>query len=110
MAALESWQQRSGSGWGPVFVGIDRWERLCGRMSGRTVARIVKEYVEMVGLDPAEYSGHSLRAGWTTDMLALSVPEPVVMAHTLHRDRSMLRVYYRPDGFLDGDLTARAGL
>jgi site-specific recombinase XerD len=30
------------------------------------VAKIIKQYAERAGLDPAEFSGHSLRAGFVT--------------------------------------------
>jgi site-specific recombinase XerD len=35
-------------------------------MSTRAVADVVKDYAERAGLDPADFGGHSLRAGFVT--------------------------------------------
>jgi len=110
VAALAAWQAACGKRSGAVWRGLDRWGHMRGRMSDRGIGLVVQRYGGLVARDGDVFSAHSLRAGWATDMLALGVPEPVVMGHMRHRDKSMLRVYYRPEGFLRGGLVGRAGL
>jgi len=108
--ALWRWRQVQQTGTGPIFVAQRGYQWNLQPVHPSFVSRVVKQYVTLLGEDAGAYSAHSLRAGWATDMLALGIPEPVVMSHLRHRDKSMLRVYYRPDGFPTGGLTARAGL
>jgi hypothetical protein len=53
---------------GPLFIGkggrIGRH-----RLSDKSVAEIIKRYAAATGLDPAIFSGHSLRAGFVTSAL-----------------------------------------
>jgi hypothetical protein len=52
---------------GAVFRGINNRGRLASeRLDRNSVARIVKRAARRVGLDPATYAGHSLRAGFCT--------------------------------------------
>lgn len=51
----------------PVFPPINRHGTLAtAPMSGRAIAELVKRYAVRAGLDPALFSGHSLRAGFAT--------------------------------------------
>ncbi|MEU1981362.1 site-specific integrase [Nocardia sp. NPDC019395] len=51
----------------PLFPAINRHGGLGDTaLSGRAVAEIVKRYAARAGLDPALFSGHSLRAGFAT--------------------------------------------
>ena len=68
VAALDAWIARSGITEGAVFRLVDRHGRIrMGRLSGEAVALVVRERLESAGIDPAGYSGHSLRAGLATD-------------------------------------------
>ena len=44
------------------------------RLSDRSVANIIKRRIEMIGLDPGNYSGHSLRAGFATSASIAGFP------------------------------------
>jgi integrase len=56
---------------GPVFRPIAKGERLQeARLTDRSVAKIVKAHAARVGLDPAGFSGHSLRSGFLTSAAA----------------------------------------
>lgn len=106
--ALWQWQEWVGRVAGPVFVGMCGNSWSTARASTSWVYRTVRRYAEAMGWSGC--SPHSLRAGWATDMLTLGVAPEVVQAHLRHRDRSQLRVYYRPDDLLDGALLEKAGL
>lgn len=68
-------------------------------MSDRGISNIVKTYVIKCGLDPALYSGHSLRAGLATSAAMLGVPSYKIRAQTGHKTDAMLSRYIR-----DGDM------
>mgnify|MGYP001577973947 CR=1 FL=1 len=63
----------------------------------RTVRNLVKAAVKRAGLDPTNYSGHSLRAGFVTEMRRRGYSDPAIIAQTGHRDGRMLGVYDRPE-------------
>jgi len=108
--ALWHWRRIVRRTRGPVFVAQRGYGWNAAAIHPSWVNLTVKRYVALLGEPASAYSAHSLRAGWATDMLALGASEPVVARHLRHRDKSMLRVYYRPDGFAPGHLTERAGL
>jgi len=51
---------------GFAFRALDRHGHLKTQLSDKAVALIVKRYAAAVGLDPAQYAGHSLRSGFAT--------------------------------------------
>jgi integrase len=96
--ALADWCTRSGIVGGPVFRGLTRAGEVRGSaLHPGEVSRIVKRAVEAIGIDPAGFSGHSLRAGFVTTARAEGVPDHLVMAQTGHTDPRSLAVYTRPE-------------
>ncbi|MCY4555409.1 MAG: site-specific integrase [Chloroflexi bacterium] len=87
----------------PVFQTLRRGGRLTGRALSRSdVPRLVKRYVCSIGLDPAEYSGHSLRAGFVTSAAAHHARLDKIMEVTRHRSAGMVLRYIRQaDAFED---------
>lgn len=60
---------------GPVFQGINRHGQRSGTpLTGHGIALIVKERVQAIGLNPAQYSGFSLRAGLVASAVAAGIP------------------------------------
>jgi len=59
------------------------------------VARVVKKLAERVGLDPARYAGHSLRAGHATSAAIAGTSERSIMNQTGHRSVQMVRRHIR---------------
>ena len=71
------------------------------------VARIVKRYAEAVGLDPSEYSGHSLRAGFVTSAAVHRARLDKIMEVTRHTSpRTVLRYIRQANAFEDHAGTA----
>jgi site-specific recombinase XerD len=66
VAALKAWLAAAGITTGAVFRSIKKGGKVDNRLSAQSVADIVKAYVERVGLDPALFAGHSMRAGFLT--------------------------------------------
>lgn len=86
---------------GPLFRTLDR-HRPGRRLAAGTVNTIVKTYVATVlQRDPSDYTAHSLRAGFVTELRARNQPAHKIMRQTRHRDLRMLDVYDRPTDLLN---------
>ena len=108
VTALNDWLERSGVEEGPVFRRVDRHGKLLGgRLSGAAVSLVIKARVAAVGLDPDDYSGHSLRAGLATSAAASGVSSWKIRQQTGHASDAMLARYIR-DGELFVDNAAGA--
>lgn len=64
-------------------------------LSGFSVACIVKAAAERIGLDPAAFGGHSLRAGLATAAAANEAPAHVLMRHMRHARFDTTQKYIR---------------
>ena len=104
--AVQSWLEAAGITEGPLFRPIVT-RRLNGRgkpvteivgddaMTGHNVAVIVKRSCRRAGLDPVEFSGHSLRSGYVTSAVETNAPIMKIAEQTRHKSLDMLRVYSR---------------
>jgi site-specific recombinase XerD len=80
----------------PLFVSIGKGGRLeSKRLSDRAVALIVKRWAGAARLDPAMFSGHSLRAGFVTEALSRNADTFKIMDVTRHKRVDTLRIYDR---------------
>lgn len=64
--ALDTWISAAGITEGPIFRGVHGTVVLTSRLTAGQVARIIKKRAAAIGLDPASFSGHSLRSGFIT--------------------------------------------
>ena len=100
VAALDAWLTASAIAEGAIFRPVDRHGRMhAARLSGEAVSLVVRERTAAAGLDPAPYSGHSLRAGLATSAAQAGVPTWRIRAQTRHASDAMLARYIR-----DGEL------
>ncbi|GAB5550174.1 MAG: site-specific integrase [Sandaracinaceae bacterium] len=96
---------------GPAFRGVDRYGNVSDRaLDSGSVARIVKRAAQRAGLDPAAYSGHSLRAGFATQAARAGAHERAIMKHTRHKSEKVLREYIRDGQLFDQNPTDSLGL
>jgi integrase len=78
--APEAWRQGR-----PLFCGIGKAGTLKGKaMADLVVARLLKQAALQAGLDPARFSGHSLRRGLLTDAGDRQEPLRDVMRQSRH--------------------------
>ena len=75
-----------------------------------TVNAIVKHAVHSIGLDPARYGAHSLRAGFITSALESGAGEILTARHTGHHSLATLRLYMRPENPFSGNVCQIIGL
>jgi integrase len=108
---LQCWIEAAGMTSGPLFRSIDRHGKLQAyRLSGIDVARIVKKLARRTGLDPANYAGHSLRAGHATSAAIAGASERSIMNQTGHRSVQMVRRYIRDGNLFRDNSAAKLGL
>ena len=94
--AVEAWLAAAHITDGYVFRPIAKGGRIgAGPLTGESVAQIVKARAKAAKLDPALFSGHSLRAGFVTSALEACADLFRVMDVTRHRSVDTLRAYDR---------------
>ena len=100
---LRRWLAISGITEGPVFQTLWRGGRPRERpLHSTDIPRLVKQYARLIGLDPADYSGHSLRAGFVTSAAVHSARLDKIMEVTRHAsERMVLRYIRQADAFRD---------
>lgn len=96
VAALNAWLAAAGIADGPVFRPINRWGTVLPKaLTGHAVAHMVKRYAALAGFNPADFSGHSLRAGFATSAVTAGARLFRVMDITRHKSTDTLRGYVR---------------
>jgi site-specific recombinase XerD len=94
--AVRAWLNAGGITEGPVFRPIAKGGRLlAGALTAQSVALVIKAHAKRVGLDPAEYAGHSLRAGFLTTAAEHGANVFKMMEVSRHRSVDTLRGYVR---------------
>jgi integrase len=100
IAALNEWLAAAGIRHGPVFRPVFKGDRVAdARLSDRAVAEIVKIYAKRIGLDPASFSGHSLRSGFLTAAAQHRASIFKMMDVSRHRSLDTLIGYVRDAEF-----------
>lgn len=109
--AVQDWVRWNAITEGPIFRSVDRHGNVSKRaLDSGSVARIVKRAAARAGLDPAAYSGHSLRAGFATQAARAGAHERAIMKHTRHKSEKVLREYIRDGQLFDENPTDSLGL
>jgi len=81
---------------GPVFRRFVKGSKLSDhRLTDQTVALLIKEYLNLAGVDSSNYSGHSLRSGFATSAAESGAEERSIMAMTGHKSTEMVRRYIK---------------
>ena len=102
--ALKAWLYVRGREAGALFPGTGASKHLVPAMVGQ----IVKHAVESIGLPPAAFGAHSLRAGFVTAAAEGGYPETLIMQRTGHRSVQTVARYVRPATAFAVDALARA--
>ena len=100
---LREWLDCSDITSGPLFQTMKRGGHLRGKpMHHSDIPRIVKHYAELIGLDPKDVAGHSLRAGFVTSAAVHHARLDKIMAVTRHTNPGTVMGYIRDaDAFTD---------
>lgn len=96
VSAVVAWLDAAGIEEGPIFRSISKGGKVSeASLSDKSVANIVKDYAEKAGLDPKEFAGHSLRAGFLTSAALAGADIFKMMEVSRHKHIEVLRVYVR---------------
>ena len=96
VTSLKEWINLSNIKSGPLFRKISKSEKLLeNRLTGQTVALIIKKYTKIANINNINFSGHSLRAGFATVAASLGADERSIMSMTGHKSSTMVRRYIR---------------
>jgi len=96
VVSLQKWIEISKITSGPLFRRFTKGSNLSeNRLTDQTVALIIKEYLNIAGIDSANYSGHSLRSGFATSAAESGAEERSIMSMTGHKSTEMVRRYIK---------------
>jgi site-specific recombinase XerD len=96
VAAIHTWLKAARIGEGAIFRSIYKGGRVSPhRLSDRSVADIIKQYIDNIGADSARFSGHSLRAGFLTSAAKHGATLAKMMATSRHKSPETLLGYVR---------------
>lgn len=108
---LQRWLEEANILEGHIFRAISGSSNIEeGRMSDRTVALIVKRAVKRIGLNPEEYSGHSLRRGFITTRARQGYPAREIAQQTGHKTLAVLEDYVEKQRAFIAEPTKGSGL
>ena len=94
--SIQKWIRKSNISSGPIFRRFTKGSNLSEkRLSDQTVALLIKEYLNLSGVDNKNYSGHSLRSGFATSAAESGAEERSIMAMTGHKSAEMVRRYIK---------------
>ena len=96
VVSLKNWIDIARINSGALFRRFSKGSRLTEkRLTDQTVALLIKEYLQLAGIDNKNYSGHSLRSGFATSAAESGAEERSIMAMTGHKSSEMVRRYIK---------------
>ena len=96
VVSLKKWIDITKINSGSLFRRFSKGSRLTEkRLTDQTVALLIKEYLQLAGMDSKNYSGHSLRSGFATSAAEAGAEERSIMAMTGHKSTEMVRRYIK---------------
>jgi len=96
VVSLKNWIDKSKINSGPLFKRFVKGSKLSeNRLTDQTVALLIKEYLQLAGINSKNYSGHSLRSGFATSAAESGAEERNIMAMTGHKSTEMVRRYIK---------------
>jgi site-specific recombinase XerD len=108
--AWRAWRSAADLHDGRAFRSVTRHGKVGTSLSDQAVADVIKRRARAAGLDYAEYSGHSLRAGLITAAAMANVPERVIAKQSGHKSLPVLRTYIREGSLFTENAAAKVGL
>ena len=93
---LKKWLEISRITSGPIFRRFSKGLTLTEkRLTDQSVVLLMKEYLNLAGIENKNFAGHSLRAGFATVAAESGADERSIMAMTGHKTTQMVRRYIR---------------
>jgi len=109
--SLKAWLELADIKKGAIFRRVNRHGQvLDSRLTDQSIALIIKQYVEKLGLDSAGFAGHSLRAGLVTSLALAGLSESAIMRQSGHKSSAVLRRYIRHSELFKDNAIDKLGL
>jgi len=91
---LKKWLEISKINSGPIFRRFTKGSSLTDkRLTDQSVVLLIKEYLNLAGIENKNFAGHSLRSGFATVAADSGADERSIMAMTGHKTTQMVRRY-----------------
>ena len=98
---LKKWLEVSEINSGPIFRRFAKGSSLTeNRLTDQSVALLIKEYLNLAGIENKNFSGHSLRSGFATVAAESGADERSIMAMTGHKTTQMVRRYIKGSKYI----------
>ena len=96
VVSIKNWLNISKITSGPLFRRFSKGSNLTeNRLTDQTVALLIKQYLDLSGIESKNYSGHSLRSGFATSAAEAGAEERTIMTMTGHKSTEMVRRYIK---------------
>ena len=93
---LKKWLETSKIKSGSIFRRFAKGSTLTDkRLTDQSVVLLMKEYLNLAGIENKNFAGHSLRSGFATVAAESGADERSIMAMTGHKTTQMVRRYIR---------------
>ena len=93
---LKKWLEISKIKSGPIFRRFSKGSLLTeNRLTDQSVVLLIKEYLNLAGIENKNFAGHSLRSGFATVAAESGADERSIMSMTGHKTTQMVRRYIR---------------
>lgn len=109
--AVQAWLDLAGIGEGPVFRSMNKHGHVLEhRLSGKSVAAVVKRSLVAAGKSARHFAGHSLRAGLITQAAMAGVSERAIQEQSGHKSLAVMRRYIRDGSLFRENASSKVGL
>jgi site-specific recombinase XerD len=109
--AVQAWLDLAGIGEGPVFRSMNKHGHVLeSRLSGKSVATVVKRSLVAAGKSARHFAGHLLRAGLITQAAMAGVSERAIQDQSGHKSLAVMRRYIRDGSLFRENPAAKVGL
>ena len=93
---LKKWLEVSQIKSGAIFRRFSKGSLLTDkRLTDQSVVMLIKEYLNLAGIENNNFAGHSLRSGFATVAAESGADERSIMAMTGHKTTQMVRRYIK---------------
>jgi integrase len=107
VTSLKAWLEHADVNNGPIFRAVDKGGKIAAeRVSGEAVSHVIKKWIAAAGYDPANFSGHSLRAGFATSAAQAGASSHKIRQVTGHKSDAMLSRYIRDTELFEDNAAA----
>lgn len=105
---VQGWTEAAGIEEGTLFRSLRKGGIVTrDRLSGEAVSALIKRHVRGIGMDPAKFSGHSLRAGFVTSAARAGIATHLIRRQTGHASDATMGRYIREGTLFHGNAAGR---